>query len=245
MSEKILSIIIIVYNEERYIHLILDSLAKQTFKGFEVIVVDSNSTDETETVAKRFAKYFSEFRYHRLDCTRGPAYGRNRGVELSKYNRLLFLDADTKYPKNFIANSLKEINRNKIDVATCPISIAENNILSNLGTQFLNMFMIILKPIYPSAYGACLFSTKEVHSRIGGFDENIGVCEDCNYVKKAIRKYNYKFRILRPHFYTSDRRVKVEGNLGFMLKYIKIHLYRMISGKEIINGTIEYNYGEF
>ena len=48
-----ISIIIIAYNEEKYIQGILNALINQTVKNFEVIVVDSNSNDKTEQVSKK------------------------------------------------------------------------------------------------------------------------------------------------------------------------------------------------
>ena len=105
--------------------------------------------------------------------------------------------------------------------------------------------MIIFRPVYSSGYGACLITTQNTHSLVGGFNEKIGLCEDCNYIKNARRKYRLKYGILSPYFYTSDRRAKSEGGIRFMLKYIKIHLFRMLTGKEILEEEIEYNYGNF
>ena len=100
-------------------------------------------------------------------------------------------------------------------------------------------------PVYSSAYGACFISTKTVHKKLQGFREDLGVCEDCNYVKRARREYHYNFRILTPYFFTSDRRALNEGKIAFFLKYIKIHVYRMFTGKEILKDEINYTYGKF
>lgn len=245
MRKNKISIIIIAYNEEKYITGILNALINQTVKNFEVIVVDSNSSDRTEQVTKELAPDFKEFTYIKLNAARGPAYGRNRGAEAATYDRLLFLDADTSIKSNFIERIDNEIKKRKLDVATCPIRILEGGLDSDFGAFFLNSFMIMLKPVYSAGYGACFISTQNVHSLVGGFDETIGICEDCNYIKKARRKYRSKYGILSPYFYTSDRRAKSEGGLRFMLKYIKIHLYRMLTGKEILKEEIVYKYGNF
>lgn len=240
-----ISIIIIAYNEEKYIQGILNALINQTEKNFEVIVVDSNSNDKTEQVSKKIASNLKDFTYIKLDSARGPAYGRNKGAEAAKYDRLIFFDADTSINNNFIERVDKEIRRKKLDVATCSIRILEGGLIANFGAFFLNSFMLLLKPVYSSGYGACFITTQNVHGLVGGFDEEIGLCEDCNYIKKARREHRLKFGILSTYFYTSDRRAKSEGGLRFMLKYIKIHLYRMFTGKEILKGEIVYNYGNF
>jgi len=245
MDKNRISIIIIAYNEEKYISGILKPLAYQTVNNFEVIIVDSNSSDETEIVAKKYAANFKEFTYIKLDAANGPAFGRNRGAEAAKYNRLIFFDADTSIKGNFIERIDSEIQKRKLDIATCPIKIAEGGLASDLGAIFLNSFMILLKPLYPSGYGACFISTQKAHRLVGGFDESIGICEDCNYIKKARKKYRLRYGILSTFFYTSDRRAKSEGGLKFMFKYIKIHLYRMLTGKEVYKDEVVYNYGNF
>ncbi len=245
MKKNKISIIIIAYNEEKYIAGILNALKKQTIENFEVIVVDSNSNDKTEQVTKKFLPDFKEFTYIKLDAARGPAYGRNRGAEAAKYERLLFFDADTSIKSDFIEKIDREIQKRKLDVATCPINILEGGLASWFGAFFLNTFMFLLKPVYSSGYGACFITTQNVHGLVGGFDEKIGLCEDCYYIKQARRKHHLKYGILSQHFYTSNRRAKSEGGLMFMLKYIKVHLYRMFTGKEILKEEIVYNYGNF
>lgn len=240
-----ISIIIIAYNEEKYITGILNALLNQTVKNFEVIVVDSNSSDKTEQVTKEIAPAFKEFTYIKLDAAHGPAYGRNKGAEAASYSRLLFFDADTSIKTNFIERIGNELQQKKLDVATCPVRILEGGLASDFGAFFLNSFMIVLKPVYSAGYGACFITTQNVHSLVGGFNENFGLCEDCNYIKNARRIHGFKYGILSPYFYTSDRRAIAEGGLRFMLKYIKIHLYRMLTGKEILKEEIVYDYGNF
>lgn len=244
MRSPSLSIIVIAYNEEHYLPQNLDSLAHQTERDFEVIVVDSNSTDGTAAVAREYAGRLPAFRFLKLPQALGPAYGRNKGAEIAAGQRLLFLDADTVLKPDFIAVTRAELAMTEADVATCPLKLVEQSMASNWGAGFLNMAMRLLNPIYPCAYGACLFSTRETHEAVGGFDEQIGICEDCHYVKKA-RKLPVRFRVLRPAFHTSDRRARHEGGVRIMGKYIACHLRRMLTGREIMKENINYTYGEF
>ena len=240
-----LSIIIIAYNEEVHLPLLLKSLAQQTVQNFELIIVDSNSIDKTADIAHTFSLQFKEFSYIKLHAPLGPGYARNCGAEKCKYNHILFLDADTILPTHFIERVIHDISKKATDVATCRIRISEGDIVSNSAALFLNFFMIALYPFYSSGYGACLLSSKQVHETIGGFREDLGICEDCDYIKRARRDFNFKFHILNPFFYTSNRRSKTENGFIMMIKYIKVHLYRMITKKEILQGNITYTYGNF
>lgn len=239
-----LSIVVIAYNEEHYLPQNLVSLSLQTERDFEVIVVDSASTDGTAAVAREHADALPAFRYLKLPQALGPAYGRNKGAEIATGDRLLFLDADTVLKPDFIALTTAQLAAAKADVATCPLRLVEQSMLSHAGAVFLNLAMRVLNPIYPCAYGACLFSTREAHETVKGFDESIGICEDCHYVKKA-RKAGFRFRVLNPAFHTSDRRARREGGARIMVKYIACHLRRMLTGREIMKENISYPYGEF
>ncbi|MDT8389515.1 MAG: glycosyltransferase family A protein [Lentisphaeria bacterium] len=244
LSSQFLSVIVIAYNEEKYLPQTLDSLSRQTDTRFEVIIVDSASTDATETVARAYADKLPSFHYLKLAKAMGPGFGRNRGAEAATGGRFLFLDADTVLTPTFLAETTAQLDRHRTDVATCPLRIQEKSALSDAGSLFLNTAMRLLNPFYACGYGACLFSTPAVHEAVGGFDERIGICEDCHYIKMA-RKKGFRFRILSKPFHTSDRRARHEGSTRIMAKYIGCHLRRMLTGREIYKEDITYNYGEF
>jgi glycosyltransferase involved in cell wall biosynthesis len=86
----IVSVVIPVYNGERFISQTLDSVFAQTFQDFEVIVVDDGSTDGTEAVLRTYA---DRILYIKNDHG-GPASSRNRGIAASQGSLIAFLDAD-------------------------------------------------------------------------------------------------------------------------------------------------------
>ncbi|QQG47102.1 MAG: glycosyltransferase family 2 protein [Candidatus Woesebacteria bacterium] len=101
------SIIIPTFNEEKTIADCLLSLAKQTYKDFEIIVVDDGSTDQTLQNLKDFKiKTFSQNH-------KGPAVARNLGAEHSKGKILVFVDADMTFDFNFIKNLINPILEKK------------------------------------------------------------------------------------------------------------------------------------
>src|SRR5262245_57535681 len=84
------SVIIPAYNAGRTISAALQSVFAQTFRDFEVIVVDDGSTDDT---AARVAEWSKAIHYVR-QRNRGPAHARNEGVARAKGRLIAFLDAD-------------------------------------------------------------------------------------------------------------------------------------------------------
>lgn len=88
-----LSIIIPVYNAERYLAKCLDSILKQTYKAFEVILVDDGSTDHSSEICQHYSKKDCRIRYIKKE--NGGAYQtRIYGTEHSKGTYIAFCDAD-------------------------------------------------------------------------------------------------------------------------------------------------------
>ncbi len=92
MNEIEFSIIIPLYNQEKYIEECLKSALGQSFQGkFEVIVVNDGSTDNSEEILKKFNdEKLCVFKNENL----GPAYSRNFGIKQSKGKYIVFLDSD-------------------------------------------------------------------------------------------------------------------------------------------------------
>lgn len=86
------SVIIPTYNSADTLDALLCSLAAQTMRDFEVIVVDDASTDDTGAVAARHACH-----YLRLEENRGPAHARNAGASRAEAAWLIYTDADTEF----------------------------------------------------------------------------------------------------------------------------------------------------
>lgn len=104
---KSVSIIVSVYNEEKYIAACLDSLLKQNYSPMEIIVVDDGSTDNTKKIVKRYSKVNLPEQKHL-----GTALARNYGVKFAKGEILVFVDADMKFEDDFIYHLVKSINNN-------------------------------------------------------------------------------------------------------------------------------------
>ena len=112
------SLIIPVYNVEKYIRQCLESVAAQTFKDIEVIVIDNNSPDNSAQIIKEFTKKYSNFKmYKRIGGGLGGA--RNEGIKHSSGEYLVFLDSDDYIKPNAIEELVKAVDENAADMAGC------------------------------------------------------------------------------------------------------------------------------
>ena len=101
-----ISFIICTYNRAKYIYECLSRLAKNTSKeGWEIVLVNNNSTDHTADECERFVKDYKPTNYHYfVETQQGLSYARNRGVAEAKGEWLVFLDDDAMVSEDYIAN---------------------------------------------------------------------------------------------------------------------------------------------
>lgn len=105
------SVIIPAYNVEKYIESTLNSVLNQTFKDFEIVVVNDGSTDNTSQVAKKILSN-SGFPFKVIDqVNRGVSVARNVGIENSIGKYIKFLDGDDRLVPNAIEVLVREIQK--------------------------------------------------------------------------------------------------------------------------------------
>lgn len=103
-----ISVIICTYNREKYLIEAMQSLVEQDFEKncFEVIVVNNNSKDDTETVCKEFIASHPECQMHYFNETeQGSSAARNHGARYAKGSLLIFMDDDAIAEKDFLKNT--------------------------------------------------------------------------------------------------------------------------------------------
>lgn len=108
-----ISLVIPVYNEEKYIGHCLDSIAKQKIKPDEVLVVNNNSTDKTVSIASKysFVRIVNEQK-------QGMIPARNAGFNAAQYEVIARCDADTRLPPTWIARIHRNFTLSQIDALT-------------------------------------------------------------------------------------------------------------------------------
>jgi GT2 family glycosyltransferase len=112
-----------------------------------------------------------------------------------------------------------------------------------VGVQFFNVGFWLGQRFFPMATGGCLFSTRTAHARIGGFDESIVLCEDCDYVRRA-SKDNLRFGMLRQNYYFHPRRLEQEGILRTGWIYLRANFHRMFVG-ELYGNPYRYRFAHY
>lgn len=132
------SIVVPVYNVEEYIDRCLNSILKQTFEDYEVIVVNDGSPDNSQKIIDKYVKKDKRFKSF-LKENGGLSDARNYGVQKAKGEYLVFVDSDDDINKNLLFELNKEIELNNVDVIKYGINIIDGNDRLEISELFHNL----------------------------------------------------------------------------------------------------------
>ena len=113
------SIIMPVYNAEKSLRYAIESVIKQTYEDWELIIVDDKSTDNSLEIARHFAKQDKRIKVFNNSENLGPAATRNKGLENAPGQYIGFIDADDQYENNFIQKMIDYALLNKAEIVWC------------------------------------------------------------------------------------------------------------------------------
>ena len=112
---KLISIIIPIYNNEKFISRCLDSIINQTYKKIEIIIVNDGSTDKSLDVISKYEKKDNRIKVINKK-NEGVSIARNIGIESSKGDYITFVDADDWLELDAIEKLYIEITEKNVDV---------------------------------------------------------------------------------------------------------------------------------
>lgn len=180
MTSNLISIVLPIYNGEKYMRQSIDSIINQTYKNWELIIVDDCSTDSTATIANEYVKRDNRIRYYKNEINMRLPKTLNRGFSIAKGKYLTWTSDDNLFKPNALEemyNALKDNENTHFVYASCEIIDDKGNILdymyaSKMGKKQIIGFNIV---------GACFMYTRQVYETIGDYDIDCFLVEDYDY----------------------------------------------------------------
>lgn len=192
------TVIIPLYNKEKYIENAIKSIINQTFTDFELLIINDCSTDKSVEIASKFLSEKVHLIHHEKNS--GLAATRNTGIKKATSNYVTFLDADDLWKPHFLEKIFHLIQNfpearifgtNYEEVWNKTIKKPHNG-SENLPTDFagyVNFFKINLKQGLYNHGSVCLH--KDVYEKVGFYNENIQLSQDLDFNIRA----NYHFKL--------------------------------------------------
>lgn len=132
MTEKLVSIITPTYNCAKFIAKTIDSVKAQTYKNWEMIIVDDRSQDNTREIVEEYVKDDPRIQYHLLEVNSGAAVARTTAMKLAKGSYMAFLDSDDIWTPDKLERQIQWMEENGVAFScTAYEQIDENDNLLN------------------------------------------------------------------------------------------------------------------
>lgn len=227
------SIVIPAYNEEKIISQCLDSLcAQNTKQKFEVIVVNNNSTDQTEKIVKKYKDRLPLMIIN--EKNKGRGWARFAGFKVARGGIILSTDADTEVPKNWVEKLSAVLNDQDIVAVSGPCKINDcspsENIIYNLIQPLVMMgYAVVFRHYWLNGFNFGV--KKEAYLKSGGFNPKLNAQEDVDLGFKVNKVGKIKY--INLPVTCSGRRFR--GNLlKGLISYPKIFIeYYFLKKKEV------------
>lgn len=245
------SVIIPIYNRAQYLPDAVNSVLNQSYKDFEIIIVDDGSTDNTKEVAKKCIQQYPGKISYFYQKNYGPSAARNKGIKESKSNYIAFLDSDDEWLPNFLQKSMGVIQAGKyqwVDAAGYRVELNEKEEEINRETfhmesldNYENLFLALLKKNVIGETSKIVIR-KDYLEKVGYFNEEFKLAVDWELWIRLV-KHGFKiYRILEPLFIYKVRKGSlVRSNIN---KYVLFH-YMIISRYYNEAFTLDPSFREF
>lgn len=235
----LVSVIIANFNGESYLPTCLNSVLKNSYKNYELILVDDGSTDESVEIMKKYLKKDKRIKLLRNNQNLGAAASRNKAIKKAVGKYIVFLDNDTEVTRNWLKKIIEPLEKDSQigGVQSLLLDFSSRDLIQT-GGGLLIPYTGWLAPFYQGvkyeqirnkitskeiiAVSASLAVRKEVVNLISGFDEKEAVyTEDLDFCWR-IWLAGYKI-ILFPDSIVYHLSKSVEKRAGMDATYQKIY----------------------
>lgn len=256
MDNPIISVIVPVYNVEKYLSRCIDSILVQTFTNFELLLIDDGSKDNSGEICNRYAEKDNRVRvFHKKNG--GVSSARNLGLLRSRGEWVCFIDSDDQIEYDYLLTYIETVNKYNVDCCITSYKFIYNNNVR--GEKYVEDGLYYKKDICDlivylrnkSLFGIPwnkLFKLKIIKDNNLSFDEDISSYEDEIFVMQYLKYVNsVALNSQRTYIYS------INDKLSLSKKYIEINQHLKINDllynlglsfsdkKEYLNHlTIEY-----
>ncbi len=246
MNKDLVSIIVPVYNTEKYINECLDALRNQSYKNIEVILVDDGSTDNSAKICYEYVEKDSRFKvFHR---TNHGAAARNFGFSQTTGKYIMFCDSDDTYELDMVKTMVSAIKKNKSDIVRCTFnSVEQHEDISDISDKkYSSCDIDIFSRLITSYKHMIGFTTVYIIERdyVVKFNDKISYMEDLYFSMKVLlnsnsisfidkKLYNYRYN---PTSITKTSNKAISNIESGLLCYSEIK--KMLIKKELLSDEL-------
>lgn len=185
--KDLISIVLPIYNGEKYMRQSIDSVLAQTYQNWELLIMDDGSTDQTASIAQEYVIQDARIHYFKNPRNLQLPRNLNRGFSLARGNYLTWTSDDNYYyPKALetMHSALKE-QKKEFVFASCDVIDGEGKIVECIMVND----HAIKNIVGSNPVGACFLYTRHVYESVGEYDPEMTLVEDFDYWQRICMKY--------------------------------------------------------
>ncbi|WP_286315789.1 glycosyltransferase family 2 protein, partial [Romboutsia ilealis] len=127
MRKNLVSIITPMYNSEKFIEATIKSVINQTYKDWEMIIVDDCSTDNSPNIVKPYVENDSRIKYIRVEFNQGVSHARNLALEQANGQFIAFLDSDDIWDEEKLEKQIAFMNDKECAISFTSYELMDEN----------------------------------------------------------------------------------------------------------------------
>lgn len=127
MGEYLVSIIMPTYNSEKYIEETIESIVKQTYTNWELLICDDCSTDSTQQIIGKMKNEDDRIQFQKLKMNSGAAMARNQSLKKAKGRYIAFIDSDDLWNKNKLMRQIRFMEENSYSITATEYNKIDEN----------------------------------------------------------------------------------------------------------------------
>ena len=232
------SIILPARNEEEFIKDCLDSLVKQDYKNYEIIVIDDSSDDSTGKIISEYARQDSKIiavsARSKPEGWMGKNWACMEGYKKATGDLLLFTDADTQHSKNVISLSVNHLNSFNLDALSAIPKMLTFDFWTNITLPMISTFLHtrfsalnVNNPSKKTGYffGSFFILKKTTYQEVGTHEGVKHEIIEDGALGKKVKESGYKMKMVRGEHLINAVWARDKGTLWNALKRLMIPLY--------------------
>ena len=237
------SIILPARNEEEFIGKCLDSLVKQDYENYEIIVIDDSSEDKTGEIISKYAKKYPKIipvsARPKPDGWMGKNWACMEGYSKATGELLLFTDADTKHAENIITLAVSHLNSFGLDALSAIPKMLTFDFWTNITLPMISTFLHtrfsalnVNNPAKKTGYffGSFFILKKTTYQEVGTHEGVKQEIIEDGALGKKVKEAGYKMKMVRAEHLVDAVWARDKDTLWNALKRLMVPLY-LQSGK--------------
>lgn len=251
MQEIKVSVIVPIYNTEKFLEKCIDSIVNQTLEEIEIILINDGSTDNSHNICEEYSKKFPQKIRYINNKNIGCSATRNLGISLAKGEYIAFVDSDDYIDKEMYQEMYEKAKKEDLDIIISGV-IYENTrkkVVPNIKSNFLEEYLLPKNKI-----ALCwnkLFKRVLIEKNKIKFPESIHYAEDLVFTfqcftfsrKNGIKKEAYYHYIIHGNNSIFNMKKRMDFIIAFNILYKTLEKNILLDNSQILKGFYKnFNY---